>query len=99
MNQGFGREVPPRHHDLPHRAPARYLMFIDAGGVTVARLYLATRELTAEFDGSTEEVALMTRGLTPLPGAEGAQGTEWDHALAGHSEQERRRAVVFELDV
>jgi hypothetical protein len=96
MDQSFGREVPPRHVDAPHRSPARYLMLIDAGGVTVARLYSASRELAAEFDGSTEEVALMTRGLAPVQGADGA---EWDHALAGHSAQERGLAVVFELDV
>jgi hypothetical protein len=96
MNHGFGREVPPRHVDEPHRAAARYLVLIESGGVSVALLHLPSRELVAEIDGGTEEVALMTRGLTPRHGAD---GPEWDHALEGHSLAERRKALVYELDV
>lgn len=96
MEQGFGNESPRRHTDNPHRKTSRYLVIIDAGGSAVARLFLDTREQVAEFDASTEETALMTRGLSPITGAEGA---EWDKALRGHSADERREATVYTLDV
>ena len=50
----------------------------------------------AEFDASTEETALMTRGLVP---ATGATGPEWDQALKGHSAAERAAAEVYTLDI
>ena len=96
MSQGFGIESPAEHTRSPHRPPARYLVVIDAAGAMVARLFIATRELVAEFDASTEEVALMTRGLAP---AVGASGPEWDRALEGHSTAERDAAEVYTLDV
>ncbi len=96
MSQGFGIEAPGEHTRTPHRQPARYLMVIDSAGSTIARLFLATRELVAEFDAGTEEVALMTRGIAP---ATGATGAEWDRALEGHSAAERGAAEVYTLDV
>jgi hypothetical protein len=96
MSHGFGIERPSAHQPSAHRAPARYLVLIDAAGSSVARMFLATYEAVAEFDAGTEEVALMTKGLQPLKGANGA---EWDRALAGHSAGERADAEVFTLDV
>jgi hypothetical protein len=96
MNEGFGIEVPPAHNHAPHRKPARYLVVIDAGGSTVAALFLDTREIVAEFDAGAEEVALMTAGLVPSPGA---CGPEWDQALQGHSAAERGAAMVYTLDL
>jgi len=96
MSHGFGIEKPAAHHLSAHRTPARYLVLIDAAGSIVARMFLATYEAVAEFDAGTEEVALMTKGLQPLKGANGA---EWDRALAGHSAEERADAEVFTLDV
>lgn len=96
MSQDFGRESPSPHLQTEHREPARYLVVIRAGGVGVARLFLATRELVAEFDAGTEEAAQMTAGLAP---AKGADGPEWDRALQGHSAAERRAAEVYTLPV
>ena len=72
------------------------MVLIDSAGSTVARLFLETREEVAAFDAGTEEVALMTRGLRPVPGA---AGPEWDRGLAGHSAIERANAEVYTLDV
>ena len=96
MGNGFGIESHGAHAHGPHRKPARYLVVIDAGGESVARLFLDTHEQVAEFDAGTEEVAVMARGLTPQIGAGGA---EWDRALGGHSAAERRGAEVYLLDV
>ena len=94
MSQGFGSERPRAHTQTTHRKPARYLVVIDSGGFTVARLFLETRELVGEFDAATEEAAQMTAGLVPTKGADGA---EWDRALEGHSAAERRAAEVYTL--
>ena len=96
MSQDFGISSPDKHHHAPLRKPARYLVIIDAAGIMVARLYLDTRELVAEFDASTEEVAQMVVGLTA---AHAAGGPEWDRALEAHSAAERGAAEVFTLDV
>jgi hypothetical protein len=96
MNHGYGIESPGEHAHSPHRKPARYLIVIDAGGSAVAKLFVDTRELVAEFDAGAEEVALMTRGLQAGHGADGA---DWDRALEGHSTAERRSADVYTLDV
>ena len=96
MSQDFGRERPRAHQQTSHRKPARYLVVIDSGGFVVARLFLETRELVAEFDAGTEEAAQMMAGLVPTRGAE---GPEWDRALEGHSAAERRAAEVYTLDV
>ena len=96
MSQNFGGESPRAHTQTSHRQPARYLVVIDSGGTGIARLFLDTRELVAEFDAGTEEAAQMTAGLVP---ASGAEGPEWDRALEGHSASERRGAQVYTLDV
>ena len=96
MSQGFGSESPRAHAQTTHRKPARYLVLIEAGGTVVARLFLDTRELVAEFDAGTEEVAQMTSGLVP---ALSASGPEWDRPLEGHSALERLAAEVFVLDI
>jgi hypothetical protein len=96
MSQGFGIESPRAHTQTSHRKPARYLVVIDSGGFVIARLFLDTRELVAEFDAATEEAAQMTAGLVPTKGAD---GTEWDRALEGHSTAERSAAEVYTLDV
>jgi len=96
MNQGFGSEAPRRHAQTSHREPARYLVVIDAGGTTVARLFNAAREEVGEFDAGTEEAAQMIAGLVAVQGAE---GPEWDRALEGHSAAERRAAEVYTLSL
>jgi len=94
--RGFGIERSGGRARNPHRKPARYLVVIDSGGSTIARLFLDTRELVAEFDAGAEQVALMTKGLQPT---KGAGGPEWDRALVGHSADERAAADVYTLDV
>lgn len=96
MSQGFGGEAPRAHVQTSHRKPARYLVVIESGGVVIARLFLETRELVAEFDAGTEEAAQMTAGLVPVKGAE---GPEWDRTLKGHSAAERSAADVYTLAV
>ena len=96
MSQGFGSESPRAHTQTSHRKPARYLVVIDSGGFVVARLFLDTRELVAEFDAATEEATQMTAGLVPVRGAD---DHEWDRALEGHSAAERSAAYVYTLDV
>jgi hypothetical protein len=96
MSQGFGGEAPRAHTSTQHQKPARYLVVIESGGVAIARLFLDTREQVAEFDAGAEEAVRMTAGLVPTRGAD---GPEWDRALAGHSADERSAAHVFTLDV
>ena len=89
-------ESPVGHIHTLHRKPARYLVVIDAAGTTVAKLFVDTRELVAEFDAGSEEVAVMARGLRP---DKGADATEWDHALEAHTAAERAAADVYTLDL
>jgi len=96
MNQGFGIERPAAHLPAQRRSAARYLVLIAGGGPVVALLFTEARQLAADFDAATEEVALMVRGLQPVVGAGGA---EWDQPLAGHSEAERAAAEVYTLDL
>lgn len=96
MAQVFGQEVPRRHSDTTTRKATRYLVVIESGGYMVARLFTEGREQVAEFDASTEEVTVMTQGIVP---ATGADHSEWDPALAGHSASERKAARVYTLDV
>lgn len=76
--------------------PAKYLVVIDGAGSMVARLFDEARVLVAEFDASSEEVAVMTSGLVP---SRSAGETAWDGALRSHSAEERRAADVYALDV
>jgi hypothetical protein len=96
MNHGFGMESPRPHDESPLRPPARYLVLIEGGGSPIARLFTERRAPAGEFDASSEEVALMTRGLVPV---RQALGSEWDEALEGHSRAERATAEVYTLDV
>ena len=96
MSQVYGMESPGEHKHADYRRPARYLVVIDSAGSATARLFLETREPVAEFDASSEEVAVMTKGLSP---AKGAHGPEWDRALDGHSAAERHAAEVYTLDL
>jgi hypothetical protein len=96
MSEGFGIEPPRPHAHSPHRPPAKYLVVIDVGGSSTARLFLESRALVSEFDAGSEEVSLMTRGLVP---AKGADGVVWDEALGGSSPSERAAADVYTLDV
>lgn len=76
--------------------PTRYLVLIESDGAMIARLFDAAFVQRAEFDGSSEEVAVMTAGLVPQ---RGATAPPWAAALAGHSEAERAAALVHTLDV
>ena len=89
-------ESPSEHNHQPHRPPARYLVVIDSGGSMVARMFLESRELVAEFDAAVEEVSAMTNGLAPQVGA---LSSEWDRALLGHSATERAGAMVYTLAI
>ena len=95
MTDSLGDETP---HSSPHvyRRRTRYLVLIDAAGAMVARLFDDARRPVAEFDASSEEVAVMTTGLHP---GKGADASVWDEALDGHSRQERLAADVYTLDV
>jgi hypothetical protein len=96
MSQDFGREAPRVHQAALHRERTRYLVVIDGGGVTVARLFGRGREPLGDFDAGTEEVATMIKGLTP---AAGGAAAEWDRALEGHSAAERAAARIYTLDI
>lgn len=76
--------------------PAKFLVVIDAAGEMVARLFDDERRLLADFDASSSEVAVMTESLNPQ---RNAGDVAWDHALGGHSAEERAAAEVFILDV
>ena len=95
MSQGFGLSLPAAHVQTAPRPPARFLVLIEAGGSGVVRLFLQNHELVAEFDAGSEEASQMMAGL---PCQLGAEGPEWDRALAGHSAAERRAACVYTLD-
>lgn len=96
MSQNYGIQVPPPHAASPHRAPAYFLVLIEAGGEKIARLFLQNRELVSEFDAAVTEVVTMTSGLSPQLGA---LGPEWDQALQSHSQIERASAEVFTLSL
>jgi hypothetical protein len=95
MTDSFGDEV-PRYAPHVYRQRTRYLVLIDAAGSMVARLFDEARRPVAEFDASSEEVAVMTTGLRP---GKGADAPVWDEALHGHNRQERLAADVYTLDV
>lgn len=96
MSHGFGNELPRAHGNTSPRARTRYLVVIDSGGFTVARLFLESREQVAEFDAGTEEVAQMVAHLHP---DSSAGDPPWDRALAGHSAAERAAACVYSLEI
>ena len=92
----YGIESRGDHGHAPHRKPTRYLVLIETTGIVIARMMLEDRTQVAEFDASTEEVALMTQGLKPV---KCAHLPEWDQALASHTLEERRAADVYTLDI
>ncbi len=96
MAMNYGVSAAAAAPSPPEQEPARYLVLIDAGGPRIARLYLASRVAVAEFDAGAEEVTRMTGTLLPT---RSALQPEWDAALAGHSEAERRGADVYTLAV
>ena len=96
MSDSLGDEAKGRYAPHVYKKVARYLVVIDAAGQVVARLFDDERRLVAEFDASSEEVALMTKGLDP---AKGATGPEWSGGLDGHNADERRASEVYTLDV
>jgi hypothetical protein len=96
MNQGFGIEAHGDREDRVYKNAARYLVLIDAGGPTLARLFDDQRREVAEFDAGSEEVAVMLQGLTS---ARGCEAPEWDRALRGHSPEERAAAEIYTLDI
>ncbi len=78
------------------QAPARYLVIIDSDGASTAMLFNAQRQRVADFDAGTEEIAVMTTGLSPT---RSAANPEWDRALAGSTAAARAAAEVYELDL
>jgi hypothetical protein len=62
----------------------------------VAKLYDSQFIHVNDIDASSEEVAVMTQGLTP---EREANSPAWVKVLAGHGEPERGAALVFTLDV
>lgn len=96
MSQDYGIEAQHSPSTTPHRPPARYLVVIESAGAMVAKLFLENREEVAEFDAGSEEVAQMTKGLTPRQDANEAI---WDQALGANSASERERADVYTLDL
>lgn len=96
MSIQYGIEAASRPHHGHSQEPARYLLLIDSADGRLARLYLADRREVAEFDAGAEEVSSMIDSLLPERGAEGA---EWDRALAAHTAEQRRQAEVYTLSV
>lgn len=78
------------------RAAAKYLLILESAGAMTARLFDAERRHLSDFDASSEEVAVMTKGLSAR---QGAQVADWGTALEGHSPAELGEAQVFVLDV
>ena len=79
-----------------HRKPVKYLVLIEADGGMVARLFDANRAHVGDIDASSEEVAVMTRGLLPACDADDAT---WSKVLMGDASAARLAAQVFTLDV
>lgn len=78
------------------RAAAKYLLILESAGAMTARLFDAGHRHLADFDASSEEVAVMIRGL---PAVLGAQTPDWGLALQGHSPAELAEARVYTLDL
>ena len=96
MSETYGIEAHEPHAGGPRRAPARYLVIVDATDQATALLYSAARERLEEFQAGVEEVAVMVRGLIPeRSGADPA----WDEALGNYSAAERAGAEVYTLDL
>ena len=83
------------HRQGSQRRPVRYLVVIESGGSSLARLLLDSFEPVSEFDATADDPEPMTAGLFASNGAGGAQ---WGGALAGHSAAERNAADIYTLD-
>lgn len=79
-----------------HKNPVRYLVIIEADGAMIAKLYDAQYHHENDIDAGSEEVAVMTKGLTPTQNGNDAT---WSQVLVGHGEAERRAAQIYTLDV
>jgi hypothetical protein len=79
-----------------HKTPVKYLVIIESDGAMLAKLYDGQFAHVNDIDASSEEVAVMTRGLMP---ARDANAPPWAEVLAGHGEPQRRAALIFTLDV
>lgn len=96
MSDGYGIEPPRPHAHAALRPPAKFLVVIDSGGVSIARLFLENRTLVSEFDAATEEVVQMVSGLVATQTAGDAV---WDTAFQAHSAAERAAADVYSLEI
>lgn len=79
-----------------HKTPVKYLVLIESDGAMIAKLYDHAYVHVSDIDGSSEEVAVMTRGLTPV---RNANDNVWSKVLVGHGETERRAAEIYTLDL
>lgn len=100
MSQTYGieaaRATPPAGAAPHEELPVRWVVLIESASEgRVARLFGPAREAVAELHASAPEVLLMTREIAST---QGANGPEWDPALAGHSAAERAGAEIYELD-
>ncbi|MDB5850282.1 MAG: hypothetical protein JWP29_4034 [Rhodoferax sp.] len=76
--------------------PVRFLVLIEAGDGMIARFFDANHVHMSDIDASSEEVAVMTRGLTPEH--LGNQAT-WLQALSSHNPEERAAAQIYTLEL
>jgi hypothetical protein len=79
-----------------HSSPVKYVILIEAGGSMVARLFDARRVHISDVDGASEDVVIMTDGVTP---EHAGTRPEWAPALAGHNDTERAAAQLYTLPV
>ncbi len=79
-----------------HKTPVKYLVLIESDGAMLAKLYDAHLVEVNDIDAASEEVAVMTQGLTPQRSGNDAT---WSRVLAGHGEPQRQAARIFTLDV
>jgi hypothetical protein len=79
-----------------HKTPVKYLVLIESDGAMLAKLYDGQFAHVNDIDASSEEVAVMTQGLTP---ARDANNATWAPVLMGHGEPQRRAALIFTLDI
>jgi len=96
MSQTYGIEAPHPGGGMPHRSAVRFVVVIDAGGYRSAMLFSAQRELLAQFDAGSEEVASLVHSQAP---SKGADQPVWDNALQGHGGLARANADLYTLDM
>jgi len=76
--------------------PVKFLVLIEAGDGMVARFFDANHVHMSDIDASSEEVAVMTRGL--LPEHAGNDGP-WRQVLSSHNAEERDAAQIYTLEL